>query len=252
MKIGWLLGAISVVCHVCAAQEKAYTHCTKTYFKGTKQISTSICYDADDRWGIAKAYNREGKEILSQQLRKIAGHASTHFSYYPNGAVQKAEHSNAPDAGIQWYRSTTTFSPEGEVTGYWEDGTDDHGHPTLRYTLRHPAQEEKEPPQQIVVPCAVVYVSEAWFINTTRYAVRVTGKYTGSIADKPTILLAPGDTLRGGGFVGAEQFSSPAERTPNPFSLEAVGTRRKPKLRLALTEVLQPSKEVKRYYYKIR
>jgi hypothetical protein len=236
------------------AQDEKYTVCRYTYFKNSKKISTSICYDKDNRWGIAKAFNEEGKEILSQYQRRVAGHANTHFSFHSNGAVYKAEFSDAPDAGIQWNKTTHEFDPSGKLIHFNREGTDNQGHPRLWIT-HHDSEKVAPyvvPRKKEVAICPAIYISEAWFVNKTRYVVRVKGAYTGSIADKPTVLLAPGDTGRGGGFVGAEQFANPAERVPYPFTLEAVGTRKRPKLKLEMFDAKEIKKDVKRYYFKIK
>jgi len=241
--IGILMGLVTP-----ALAQRPQTGCVYTYFQKTKRVSTSICINPDGREGQALAFDRNGKEIYRGHERRFAGSEGTHFSYYPDGAVRKAEYHSAPDAGIQWYRSVTEFSPEGVVTNFWKDSHDDRV--TILAPLENPSPTVK-PPQPETVACAPIWVSEAWFINGSRYAVRVTGEYTGSIADPRQVLLAPGDTVRGGGFVGAAQFANPLRRIPYPFRLEAVGTRRKPSFRL------QPADSVttgttRRYYLRIR
>lgn len=227
--------------------QRPKTGCVYAYFKKTKQVSTSICIDADGREGTALAFDRKGKVIYRGHERRFAGSEGTWFSYYPDGAVRKAEYHSAPDAGIQWYRSVTEFSPEGAVTNFWKDSHDE------RVTIFR--QDETStvvlPPKTQTVACAPLWLSEAWFINGSRYAVRVTGDYTGSIADPKQVLLTPGDTVRGGAFVGAGMFANPLGRMPAPFVLEAVGTRRKPRLRLELGDSLTLS-TTRRYYLRIR
>ncbi len=41
--------------------------------------------------------------------RRYAGHSSAWTEYYRNGQVRKLELSNAPDAGIQYYKETIFF-----------------------------------------------------------------------------------------------------------------------------------------------
>lgn len=189
-----------------ATAQPRKTGCVYTYFKGTKKVSTSICINPDGREGTALAFDRNGREIYRGHERRFAGSEGTWFSYYPDGAVRKAEYHSAPDAGIQWYRSVTEFSPEGVVTNFWKDSHDD------RVTILAPLESPNStvvPPQRETVACAPIWVSEAWFINESRYAVRVTGAYTGSLADPKQVLLAPGDTVRCGGLCGGGAVCQP-------------------------------------------
>ena len=84
----------------------------------TGQVSTREWTDKDGRFGRSRAFKRDGTIIVDHHTRRIAGHASVHFQYHPNGAVSKAEFSDAPDAGIQWYESITTFDDQGNRTGF--------------------------------------------------------------------------------------------------------------------------------------
>ena len=93
------------------------------HWSTTGQLSSKAWMDVADRWGHSWAYDRSGRVIFERQTRKIGGHASVDFSYHPDGTVSKAEVSQAPDGGIQWYRSTTTFDTAGVQTGFTEQGT---------------------------------------------------------------------------------------------------------------------------------
>jgi len=142
-----------------------FSNCKYTYFKNGKK-ATSQCYDADDRWGQARAYNDKGAVIYEKELRKIAGHSSVQFSFYENGAVKKAEYSSAPDAGIQWYRTYTYFAPDGTITSEIHNNYDDGPGTTAPFKR----QEYVNPPTRTLSPtppkptptnieCAVRYCS---------------------------------------------------------------------------------------------
>jgi hypothetical protein len=126
MRIRFLLLALTMLVNIghrsFAGGE--YPLCKHTYFKGTKKVSTSLCYDKDNRFGKATAYNRKGEIIYEKSLRKIAGHSSVTFSYYSDGAVSKACYSDAPDAGIQWYKSDTWFKNNGTIDHVTEQSND--------------------------------------------------------------------------------------------------------------------------------
>jgi hypothetical protein len=72
--------------------------------------------------GLAKQLhtNKTGNVIYEKELRTIGGHASVEFTFYPNGALNKASWSSAPDAGIQWYNSTDIFSEDGKLVSHTE------------------------------------------------------------------------------------------------------------------------------------
>lgn len=110
----------------------------------TGGVSTLEWTDKDDRFGRSIAYDQVGREIFSYPTRRVGGHARARFSYHANGGVSKVEVSDAPDRGIQWYRSTTTFDEQGNRTGFREDGRDDDGplNSPGRMVLREPSTAE--------------------------------------------------------------------------------------------------------------
>lgn len=183
-----------------------------TRFFSSGQVSTKEWRDKDDRWGRSWAYKKNGELIFEGQTRRIAGHASVHFSYHPNGAVSKVETSNAPDAGIQWYRSTTTFDDLGNKTGFSEQGHDNDGIiPNPRTTiLRHPPEHEPvvEPkPAELAIEQRL-FVNELFVANPTNAAVRLTAspKHPSPAMPGGTWTLAPGDTVRIGAYTMGEAW----------------------------------------------
>ncbi len=99
-------------------------NCTKAYFKNGK-ISTTSCYFADKYGGQALAYNQKGEIIGEWHVSRMHQLSSVHFTYHANGGVYKAEYSSHPDAGIQWYRSTTTYNEAGVKVDFWQMSHDD-------------------------------------------------------------------------------------------------------------------------------
>lgn len=198
------------------AQPKSRTFKTDTgtvviHYFTTGQPSTKVWTDKDDRWGRSWAYKKNGETIFEGQTRRIAGHASAYFSYHPNGAVSKVETSNAPDAGIQWYRSTTTFDDQGNKTGFSEQGHDDYTMiPSPRTTIRrHPHEPEPVvPPQQEAVEEQRLFVNELFVVNPTNAAVRVVAaaKHPSPAMPGGTWTLAPGDTVRIGAYTMGEAW----------------------------------------------
>ena len=174
------------------------------------QVSTKQWRDNDERWGRSWAYNKHGEVIFEGQTRRFAGHSSVHFSYHPNGAVSKAETSDAPDGGIQWYKSATTFDDQGNKTGFQEYGHDNYGlipRPDLRITTE-PQPPPTPQPQQEVVVCQRMFVNELFVVNPTNAAVRVvaTAKEPSPAMPGGTWTMTPGDTIRIGTYSKGEAW----------------------------------------------
>ncbi len=178
----------------------------------TGEVSTSEWTDKEERFGRSRAFTRAGTVIFDRHTRRIGGHASVHFSYHPGGAVSKAEVSDAPDAGIQWYRSTTTFDEEGNRTGFSEESNE-----LLERTYTQPI----EPPGPMELPlrepevaiCQQLFVNEVFLVNATRQAARVDVHVSAPTPalGSGTHTLAPGDTLRLGTYSIGMTFAPPGE-----------------------------------------
>jgi hypothetical protein len=167
----------------------------------TGEVSTKEWMDTDERFGLTTAYDRSGKDIFRYGTRRIGGHASVHFSYHANGAVSKAEASDAPDAGIQWYRSTTTFDDQGNQTGFYQQSHEDLT--TLRF--------HTGPDEPVLAYCQKLFTNEVFLVNATRQAGKATVKV---MRPSPALknsehTLAPGDTVRLGSYSVGERFAAP-------------------------------------------
>lgn len=192
-------------------RERTFTTDTGTvviqYFTSGK-VSTKAWMDKDDRWGRSWAYDATGKEFFSYQTRKIGGHASAHFSYHANGAVSKIEVSDAPDGGIQWYSSTTTYDEQGNKTGFSEHGHDNDG------IIPGPAVRVTRTPQQIVpnkqeeVREQQMFITEVFVVNASKYTCRMdlVAKQPSPAMQSGNYTLAPGDTVRVGIYSTGETY----------------------------------------------
>jgi hypothetical protein len=182
----------------------------------TGQLSTVEWTDKDGRFGRSRAYKRDGTVIVDHHTRRIAGHASVHFEYHPSGAVSKAEFSDAPDAGIQWYRSTTTFDDQGNRTGFSEQGHDDLHHiPSPGTTFTPPTEpfgpvEEPVRVEEVAI-CQKLFVNEVFLVNPTKWTCTVDIS-----VDNPSPALqggrttiGPRDTLRIGSYSVGERSEEP-------------------------------------------
>lgn len=223
------------------AQDR-YPACRYSYFKNSRKVSTSLCYDNDGRWGKARAYNKSGKQVYEAELRRVAGHASVEFTYYPSGAVAKAHWHSAPDAGIQWYNTTTFFDQDGNITHVEHNDYDQSPTTTLSPRLR-----ETVPVKQETVKCAVIYVTEGWFINRCSFPVLITSIRTGGPGERKQATVNPGDTLKGLEYINAEQFAD----LQQVYAFSAQPATHKYSRRQVLTRWLpptQPASSVRRYY----
>lgn len=246
------------------AQPKPRTIATDTgsvvlHYFTSGQVSTKEWRDKDGRWGRSWAYKRTGEVIFEGQTRRFAGHASVRFSYHPNGAVSKVETSDAPDAGIQWYQSTTTFDEAGNKTGFWEQGRDNYGPiPSLRIEPRTwPPQpsdprEPEQPPAEVPAPppCQRLFVNEVFLVNATRQAgkARVKALQPSPALQDSEHTLAPGDTVRLGSYTMGEIFTEPSKQVSVEVR-RVLRNRKKPaSLGLLKTTEAAVSAEHRRYY----
>ena len=207
-------------------------------------ISTTEWRDKDDRFGRSMAYDPTGKEIFSYHTRRVGGHASAHFSYHPNGGISKVEVSDAPDAGIQWYRSTATYDEAGNRTGFREQRHEDLISPHTLF----------ETPQPNAAHCQKMFTNEVFLVNATRQAGKAKVK---ALRPSPALkdsehTLAPGDTVRLGTYSMGETFEVPDKQLAVEVR-RALRNRRKPAaLGLLRTDQVQVGAEHRRYYLVVR
>ncbi len=218
------------------------------YFTNGK-VSTKAWVDKDNRGGRSWAYRPDGSVLSEHQTRRIAGHASVQFEYHPNGAVSKVEYSDAPDAGIQWYRSTTTYDENGVKTGFTEQGHDNDGiipGPGVRVTQK---PEVTEPYQQEVVREQQMFVTEVFVLHTLNTACFITVKAAQRSPALPDghYTLVPRDTLRVGTYSMGELFDLPAAHvTITGEKAQMKGKRRQ--LTTVRTDVIQVSPDHRRCF----
>lgn len=99
------------------------TDCRYTYFDDGA-ISTSWCLDPESRRGTARAFDRAGTVIGEWPLSSSSLIAGVRFSFHADGSLRRADFSQHPDGGIQWYREIATYDRSGRRIAVWEDGYD--------------------------------------------------------------------------------------------------------------------------------
>lgn len=207
----------------------------------TGELSSKEWTDAQDRMGRSWAYDRQGKVIYEQQTRSFAGHASVSFRYHPNGAVSRADFSEMPDGGIQWFESTTTFDTNGVQTGYQEDGYDNDG----------PMRPSVVRPNKPVLTPGVVYeqrmfTNEYFVVNQYPRPVRVElrPKQLSPAAKNLDATLLKGDTLRGGTYSMGELWVPPLSQ----LTVNVRPAKGQKKLGVVRTDTVQMAPDHRRYY----
>lgn len=183
-------------------------------------ISTKEWTEKGGRRDRSRAYKHNGEVIFHGRTRSAGGHASVCFSHHPGGGVRKVETSDAPDGGIQWYKSTTTFDEDGYRTGFGEHGRDDHG-PIPRITVEPghvPGRPDLPYPKEHVREQRM-FLNELFVVNTTNAAVRVVATPKDPSPGMPggTWSMVPGDTVRIGSFGKGE--STPEWKTAVDLSI---------------------------------
>lgn len=249
------------------AQNKEFTKCEYTYFKN-KSISTSKCFDEYDRWGKATAFNSKGEIIFERNLRKVGGHSSVYFTFFPSGAVQSAESSDAPDGGIQWHKSKTTFDESGKIIDYWEQSNDD-----LRRTsvVINPNRDERPPhpqnppavpkpePKPIIPPtpvlkpneCAVPITSQLWLVNKTPVKIKVLIWPENPKDPERTVEIDKEQSVMVG-FLNADKgFEDPYSKYTLKISAADPKVRRIYKITKHSPYTVHESRDTKKYYYRV-
>lgn len=213
------------------------------------QLSTKEWMDKEDRWGRSWAWAKDGRELINYQTRKIGGHASVAFNYHKNGGISKAEVSDAPDGGIQWYRSTTTFDENGQRTGFTEQGHGNDG-PIPGVDVRvQPTPQVTIAPAEEVVKEQRLFVNEMFVVNPTKWTckVNVVAEHPSPALTSGDHTIEPGDTLRIGAYTMGEAFAGPE----NHVRIAVYRKLRKPayyKMSHFRTNTIQVGPEHRRYY----
>lgn len=213
------------------------------HYFATGELSSKAWTDADNRWGHSWAYSQSGQVIFHRQTRKIAGHASVDYRYHPNGAVSRAEFSKAPDGGIQWYKSTTTFDEQGVQTGFSEQGRDNDG--PIRPGIVKPQRPVVKPGTTYeTVREQRMFLNEYFVVARKNCRVQLRPKQTSPAAKDLDATLLKGDTLRGGAYSMGERFDPPLEHV----TVTATNRRGKPKFNVKRVDSVQVSPEHRRWY----
>ena len=216
----------------------------------TGQLSTKEWMDKDDRWGKSWAYDRSGQEIFSYSTRKIGGHASADFSYHSNGAVSKIEVSDAPDGGIQWYRSTATYDEHGVKTGFTEQGHGNDG-PIPGIDVRTTQKPEVTVHfKQEVVKEQRMFRTEVFVVNASKYTCRMdaVAKNPSPALQNGNYTMAPGDTVRVGMYSTGEIYEEAIKHVTITAKRWSRKARRQVAYRILREEVTAVEPEVRKYF----
>lgn len=165
----WTLALFCLLKFTAWGQDDSYSKCTITYFTKSKIISSKICFDKENRSGKCYVFNKNTQIIYENNLRKFAGHASAHFEFYASGAVKKIFYSDAPDAGIQFYKETIDLDELGNITS-----KNIHKYPDQVFVPSIDPNQEKNPVVNIATPAEEVKKNQVWVENSTTKKVKLT------------------------------------------------------------------------------
>lgn len=162
-------------------------------------VISSIIVLEDSKEGFAIAYNLLGKEIYSSNIRRFAGHESVEFKHYESGGVREAKFSSAPDGGIQWYRSTTTFDQAGNIIGFQEDSNEQLSAPQMRVV---------QPIVQEVAVCALIHENKIIVHNHSRHSIEYILIQRG---ERTSHIIQPGEHKEIASYISAEITQDPTQ-----------------------------------------
>jgi len=214
------------------------------------QISTKEWTDKNGHWGRSWAYNAQGIELSNRETRRIAGHATVRYSYHPNGAVSTIEVSEAPDGGIQWYRSTSTYDEEGIRTGFTEQGHDNEGHIPRPDLMRIDEQVSPGKVEEVTPTEQRLFSTEVYVVNTSRHACRleIVAKQPSPAMQSGKHTMAPGDTLRLGAYTTGEIYQRATQHVELKATRAHTNPRKRSTFRLLREEVTAVEPGSRKYY----
>lgn len=181
------------------------------HYFSSGEVSTQEWTDPQGLHGRSMAFDRAGTIIFQHSTRSTGGHCTVNFSYHPDGALRNAEVDDAPQAGPQWYRSTSTFDEDGVRITFVEEGND-ISPPGERPRLRT-LDDTPLPEASSTVEGTPLFVNEVYVLNDGRVPCRIDITPRGDAKDLParTFTLRPGETARVGHFVSERGFRSPVD-----------------------------------------
>ena len=225
----------------------------KTCYHKNGKISTQEIWDKDQRTGTMKCYTNTGKEIISYDLRRFAGHASVYLDYYPNGQIKKVEYSSAPDGGIQFYHTIYKFDEVGTQIDF-QDFSQPDGHPRLfkLYDTNRQYQTVVKPTikKQEAITCAIPYITSFELLNETKHKVNILLKAQNNLwiqLKDTTVTLKPKQTIKVKSVMLAQMFLKDDES----YKLEIVGSKKEKLKYKIIAAQSEETKQTKTYKWHI-
>ena len=186
-------------------------------FYRTGQVSsreTPVTWPGDNSGNFkqerVQVFNIKGDNVFEGHRRSFGGHATVDLQYHPNGGVSRIEVSEAPDAGIQWYRARYTLDAEGNITDKQEQSHDDRTTLTVPGPAVQPVPRPQPPRPDA---CAVPMQTQIVLHNLQRvpHELRLVGLY-GTVNGREYVqMIGPGQQLVSHQLTMAERFLQPEE-----------------------------------------
>ncbi len=116
---------VTLLLLICAAILSADTAspCSFSYFSDGS-VASSRCRTDGGASETVRFFDQRGEPIGTWTL--LPRMSGISISFHPNGMVRRVRYSHQPDGGIQWYRSTTLFDKNGNITHFSEDAWNMH------------------------------------------------------------------------------------------------------------------------------
>jgi hypothetical protein len=186
--------------------EKSDTTLLHEVYYNNGKLSAKIWMSRSAGRGRASCWDPDGRLMFDSEISRLHGHHSVRFEHHLNKVVSKVFESSAPDAGIQWYKSTYFFDESGNKIGEEKRSHEDLERVTIPDFRKSPEKQENTPTQQ----CAVIYSNELWIVNESEFTLLLESKAR-NVEKRDTI--ASGDSLMLADLIQAQYFEDPFKAT---------------------------------------
>jgi hypothetical protein len=109
-----------------------------------------------------------------------------------------------------------------------------------------------KPEQSETMECGAIYASEFWYINNSRYRVKVVSQHFYYKDQQTTKILMPGDTVKGGELIMAQMYDEPSKYYHFTVTTVSKRTSYKPKMTPRPDLAKEVKVGVKRFYYVVK
>lgn len=200
-----------LLCFTFHASAQEIMRVVEKKYKSGELASRETTYDLKNSYNPSQqeekveVFNKKGELIYTGIRRNYAGHSSVTLTFHTNGGVRTIQASSAPDAGIQWYKSTHELDEDGNVVHFSQQSHDD------RVTITQPTMRvqpiEKPHPQEN--QCATPMQTTTKLVNLTNRKITVLITPRATSGQVFSHVVKPRKELFIGEYINAQQFAVP-------------------------------------------